>query len=101
MNRVSEAMANVPGGEEHAHGYVGVRPEHIELIDARSPPADGLVGRVEKCVFLGSFTRVTLNVDDKKLTLELRGKRTDLVAGAPLGIRIPANAIHRLHDAVD
>jgi ABC-type Fe3+/spermidine/putrescine transport system ATPase subunit len=102
MNRVSESMALRSCAGQRADGdrYIGVRPEHIELIDAELPPVDGLVGRVEKCVFLGSFTRVTLNVDNRRLTLELRGKRTDLVAGAPLGIRIPEGAIHRLQDAV-
>jgi hypothetical protein len=50
-------------------------------------------------VFLGSFTRITLNVDDRKLLLELRGRRTDLTAGATLAVRIPTAAIHRLQDA--
>jgi hypothetical protein len=31
--------------------------------------------------------------------LELRGRRTDLVVGATLAVRIPAAAIHRLQDA--
>ena len=60
-----------------------------------------LVGHIEKCVFLGSFTRITLNVDDKRLVLELRGRRTDLKPGAALAVRIPAGAIHRLQDATE
>ena len=79
--------------------YIGIRPEHIELVDTATTAVDALVGCIEKCVFLGSFTRITLNVDDKRLVLELRGRRTDLVPGAPLTVRIPADAIHRLQDA--
>ena len=56
----------------------------------RRRAADTLVGRIEKCVFLGSFTRITLVVDDQRLVLELRGRRTDLVPGAALSVRIPA-----------
>jgi ABC-type sugar transport system ATPase subunit len=81
-----------------ADPYVGIRPEHIELTDAASADGCAVVGRIEKCVFLGSFTRITLNVDDKRLLLELRGRRTDLVTGATLAVRIPACAIHRLRD---
>jgi len=50
---------------------------------------------------IGSFTRITLNVDGKRLVLELRGRRTELAAGAALAIRIPAAAIHRLQGAAE
>ena len=103
MNLVRLSTAKLPAAVGRTNGdpYVGIRPEHIELIDAATPDADALVGRVEKCVFLGSFTRITLDVDDKRLVLELRGRRTDLAPGAALAIRIPAAAIHRLRDAVE
>jgi iron(III) transport system ATP-binding protein len=103
MNLVRLSMAKLPVAEGRADGdpYIGIRPEHIELTGAVAPGADTLVGRIEKCVFLGSFTRVTLNVDDEQLVLELRGRRTDLVAGAALAVRIPAGAIHRLQDAAE
>ena len=78
---------------------IGIRPEHIELIDAGTPAADVLVGRIEKCVFLGSITRITLVMGDQRLVLELRGRRTDLAPGGALSVRIPANAIHLLQDA--
>ena len=101
MNLVRSSTAKLPVARDHADGdpYIGIRPEHIELIDAATPEADTLVGRIEKCIFLGSFTRITLNVDDKRLLLELRGRRTDLMAGGALAVRIPAGAIHRLQDA--
>ena len=101
MNLMKLSTAKLVIADDHTAGdpYIGIRPEHIELIDAGTPGADGLVGHIEKCIFLGSFTRITLNVDDKRLVLELRGRRTDLLAGAPLAVRIPADAIHRLQDA--
>jgi len=101
MNLVRQSVARIPPAERQAEAdpYVGIRPEHIELIDANGAQSDALLGRIEKCVFLGSFTRITLKVDDRKLMLELRGRRTDLVVGATLAVRIPAAAIHRLQDA--
>ena len=101
MNLVRPSMAyrDFRAGKPDGDAFVGIRPEHIELIDAGTPAADSLHGRIEKCVFLGSFTRITLLVDDKPLLLELRGRRTDLVPGGMLAVRIPAGAVHRLQDA--
>ncbi len=93
------AYRDFRAGKPDGDAFVGIRPEHIELIDAGTPAADSLHGRIEKCVFLGSFTRITLLVDDKPLLLELRGRRTDLVPGGMLAVRIPAGAVHRLQDA--
>jgi len=95
MNLLHASAANVPAD----HAYIGIRPEHIELIDGNVATDGTLSGRIEKCVYLGSITRVILNVDDRRLVLELRGRRSDLCAGDLLAIRIPAAAIHRLLDA--
>ena len=97
--RLSATKLSIAGERSDGDPYVGIRPEHIELIDVTAADADTLVGRIEKCVFLGSFTRITLTVDGKRLLLELRGRRTDLATGAALAVRIPAAAIHRLQDA--
>jgi ABC-type Fe3+/spermidine/putrescine transport system ATPase subunit len=99
MNLVRLSMAKLPVLADDGDPYIGIRPEHIELIDAATPETETLVGRIEKCVFLGSFTRITLNVDEKRLVLELRGRRTDLLIGTTVAVRIPAAAIHRLQDA--
>ena len=95
MSRLHPGLAPAETGGDRV---IGIRPEHIELIDAATPAADVLVGRIEKCVFLGSFTRITLAVDDERLQLELRGRRTDLLPGGVLSVRIPAHAVHRLQD---
>ena len=100
MNLVRLSTARLsPANDRADDPYIGIRPEHIELTDAATADASSLTGRIEKCVFLGSFTRITLNVGEKRLVLELRGRRTDLVAGDALAVRIPAGAIHRLQDA--
>jgi hypothetical protein len=39
---------------------------------------------------------VTLRLADERLLVELRGKRTDLVPGARVSVRVPATALHRL-----
>src|SRR4030095_10573789 len=98
MNLLAPALAGHDANAGHAEhdAFVGIRPEHIELIDAGTQPADMLHGRIEKCVFLRSFTRITLVVDGSSLLLELRGRRTDLEPGGTLAVRLPAGALHRL-----
>ena len=96
MSRLASGIAVTRGDDDRV---IGIRPEHIELIDAATPTADVLVGRIEKCVFLGSITRITLVTGDQRLILELRGRRTDLLPGGELSVRIPESAIHRLQDA--
>ena len=78
------------------HARAGVRPEHIELVDLAAAAPDHRRGRVERSVFLGSTTRLTLRVDDERVTLELSGRRDDLPPGAEVAIRIPARALLRL-----
>jgi ABC-type sugar transport system ATPase subunit len=97
--RRSLAIAGAASGEAAADSVIGIRPEHIELADPAAAGGDHLVGRIEKCVFLGSFTRITLAVGDDRLLLELQGRRVDLTPGEPLLIRIPVEAVHRLEDA--
>jgi iron(III) transport system ATP-binding protein len=83
------------------HGYplAGVRPEQIEILalDADSP--DRRLARVDRCVFLGSITRLTLLVDDQRVTLEIKGRRDDLAPGTQLAVRIPAESLLPLEDS--
>jgi len=94
--RASTTVNDASEPEPDPDSMVGIRPEHIELIEAGTAAVDTLQGRIEKCVFLGSFTRITLRVDGSPLVLELRGRRTDLQPGATLAVRFPAGALHRL-----
>ena len=57
---------------------------------------EGRRARVERSVFLGSFTRVAVRIDGEPLTLELSGRRDDLVPGAEVTVRIPASALLKL-----
>ena len=74
------------------HALAGIRPEHVELLDGIDAP-DRRVGRVERSVFLGSVTRVTLLVDGTPVLLELAGRRGDLAPGTEIAVRFPPRAL--------
>ncbi|MBL8704598.1 MAG: ATP-binding cassette domain-containing protein [Rhodospirillales bacterium] len=88
------AFAGVSFSGMAAQEVVGIRPEHVELCTAEH--ADAIAGRVEKSVFLGSVTRVTLAVGGGRMVIELRGRVADLAPGSPLAVRLPPDALHRL-----
>ena len=64
-----------------------------------------MAGSVERCIFLGSITRVTLRLDDERdrdaqrVTIELQGRRDDLVPGTRLAVRLPPGALLPLADS--
>ena len=82
----------------NGHPLAGIRPEQVELIadGMMAAAADASGGVVERCVFLGSITRVTLRVEGQPITIELQGRRDDLSPGTPLAIRLPPGALLRL-----
>jgi len=82
----------------HGHPLAGIRPERIELVDGAGPQSDCRIGCVDRCVFLGSITRVVLTVDGQSVTLELQGRRDDLAPGTQIAIRLPERALMRLDD---
>jgi hypothetical protein len=81
----------------HGHASAGIRPEHVELGDG-DPAGAHRVGRVSRCVFLGSITRVTLVIDGQDLLVELSGRRDDLAPGVEVAVRLPAHALVRLDE---
>jgi iron(III) transport system ATP-binding protein len=83
----------------HGLAVAGVRPEQIELLERAEASYDCRVGRVQRCVFLGSITRVTLCVEGAPIMIELAGRRDDLLPDREVAIRIPAAAVLRLDDA--
>jgi hypothetical protein len=56
-------------------------------------------GVIEKAVFLGNVTRVTLELADQKLLVEMRGRAGRLERGAPLDVCLPREAIKVLHES--
>ena len=82
----------------------GIRPEQVELAAGAATP-DTMAGSVERCIFLGSITRVTLRLDDERdrdaqrVTIELQGRRDDLVPGTKLAVRLPPGALLPLADS--
>ena len=97
MNRVNPAFVGLPAGGQDS--FLGIRPEHVEVDDAVGASEGARIAEVEKCVFLGSCTRVTLRIAGERLVVELRGKRTDISPGGKVAVRIPAEAIHRLRES--
>ena len=81
------------------HAVAGIRPEHVELAAGAAPTGEHRVGRVSRCVFLGSLTRITLALDGQHLTVEVQGRRDDLAPGVEVAVRLPARALMRLDDA--
>jgi iron(III) transport system ATP-binding protein len=79
--------------------FIGVRPEDV-ILDGAAPDAGIRVqGVVEKAVFLGNVTRVTLALADQKLLVELRGRGGQVERGAPLAVCLPRAAIRVLGES--
>jgi iron(III) transport system ATP-binding protein len=78
---------------------IGVRPEDVVLDGDGADAGIRVRGVVEKAVFLGNVTRVTLELADQKLLVELRGRAGRLERGAPLEVCLPRAAIRVLHDS--
>jgi ABC-type Fe3+/spermidine/putrescine transport system ATPase subunit len=85
--------------DAHGNRIAGVRPEHIEIVEGVADGPEHRRGRVQRCAFLGSVTRVTLRIGEDAVVVEVRGRREDLVAGSEVTIRIPGEALLRLTDA--
>jgi iron(III) transport system ATP-binding protein len=97
------ALAGVPlrlaAGDAGQVRLVGVRPEDVEIVDAGTPPDNQVKGIVEKAVYLGSVTHVTLAIGPQRLLLEARGSRRVPERSAPLAVRLPPEALRPLADA--
>jgi iron(III) transport system ATP-binding protein len=78
---------------------VGVRPENIEVVPEDDNGANLVKGTIERTVFLGNMTRITLDVDGQKLLVELRAASPKLTRGTPLIVRIPPGAVKVLGKA--
>jgi iron(III) transport system ATP-binding protein len=90
------ALEGEPALERAA--LIGVRPEDVILGEHGPDAGIRVKGVVEKAVFLGNVTRVTLELADQKLLVELRGRAGRLERGAPLDVCLPREAITVLHE---
>jgi len=84
--------------DEPSSATIGIRPEDLEIVAAGSGGENVVSGRVEKVVYLGNVTRVTVSIGGQKLDLEQRGGPGGLAPGVPLSVKLPADAIHNLED---
>jgi iron(III) transport system ATP-binding protein len=94
------ALAGTPirlpaGGPSDAR-MVGLRPEDVEVVDAGAPADNRVTGTIEKAVYLGSVTHVTLALGSQRLLLEVRGPRRVFARSAPLTVRLPPEALRPL-----
>jgi iron(III) transport system ATP-binding protein len=83
------------GGIDGDRNLIGVRPEHIQWVSGQDA-GDAFIGEIERSVFLGNVTRVTVAVEGQRLLVELPGAATDIGPGTRLSLRIPPEAVHRL-----
>jgi len=93
------APIRLPSGEPGGARLVGLRPEDVEVVGAGGPTDNRVTGVVEKAVYLGSVTHVTLTVGAQRLLLEVRGPRRALARGAPLTVRLPPEALKPLSES--
>jgi iron(III) transport system ATP-binding protein len=91
------AGAPIRGIDGRPSQIIGIRPEDVEIVADASAVQDNVVtGRVDKVVYLGNFTRVTLDVGGQKIALEHRGGHDRLAPGEALSVKIPSASIHDL-----
>jgi ABC-type Fe3+/spermidine/putrescine transport system ATPase subunit len=75
---------------------IGIRPEDVILGDPG--PGVRVTGVVEKAVFLGNVTRVTLGLEGQKLLVELSSGAPRFERGAAVEVGLPSEAIRILHE---
>jgi iron(III) transport system ATP-binding protein len=88
----------LPAGGAGRVRLVGLRPEDVEVAEAGATTDNRITGTVEKAVYLGSVTHVTLAVGTQRLLLEVRGPRQALARNAPLTVRLPPEALRPLSE---
>jgi iron(III) transport system ATP-binding protein len=77
---------------------IGVRPEEVEIAPAGAAGANIFPGTVARTVFLGNVTRMTVDVDDQQLLVEMRGNHTEIVPGRELSVVLRPSALHLLQE---
>jgi iron(III) transport system ATP-binding protein len=89
----------LPAGAPPRVRLVGLRPEDVEVVETGAPTENHVTGTVEKAVYLGSVTHVTLAVGQQRLLMEVRGPRRALARSALLTVRLPPEALRPLSEA--
>jgi iron(III) transport system ATP-binding protein len=95
--RLGEAGIRLDGRKPAGQGplLVGIRPEDLVPCEPGAG-SNRITGVVEKAVFLGNVTRVTLAAAGHSLMVELRGRPAGLEPGASFAVLVPPEAIHLL-----
>lgn len=78
---------------------IGVRPEEIEIAETGAGGENTFPGTVARTVFLGNVTRMTVDVGDQQLLVEMRGNHTAIAPGRELSVVLPPAALHLLQES--
>jgi ABC-type Fe3+/spermidine/putrescine transport system ATPase subunit len=84
------------GGALGDAALIGIRPEDVIL--GGPEPGIRVEGVVEKAVFLGNVTRVTLGLAGQKLLVEMSSGAPRFERGARVEVCLPSEAIRVLHE---
>lgn len=93
---VAGATLNLKNINTKGPWVVGVRPEHVQVGPDIKDCTNLITGTIDRAVFLGNVTRITLDLDGQKLVAEIRSELQRPTRDSPLTVRIPANAIRIL-----
>jgi len=90
----------IDAGHDTATGaaLIGVRPEEIEIAPLGTTGENAFPAKVERTVFLGNVTRMTVSVADQQLLVETRGNHAEIAPGQELAVVLPPRVLHVLQE---
>ncbi|MCP4292530.1 MAG: TOBE domain-containing protein, partial [bacterium] len=92
--RLAGCLLSVEGEQPKNTEFVYVRPEAVEVLTDLRPGTNRFPGRVSKTTFLGTSTRVELEVGKQHLAAELRYKEASILQpGQEITVYLPPEAV--------
>ncbi len=91
------ALGGVPLELPAPARVVGIRPE--DVVPAGGGGPNEVVGTVQRAVFLGSVTHVTLAIGGQPLLVEVGGAEPVPARGTPMTVRLPPERLRPLPEA--
>ena len=77
---------------------IGVRPEEILIAPSGTEGENAVPGTVQRTIFLGNVTRMTVDVADQQILVEMPGNHTAIAPGRELSVVLPPAALHLLQE---
>src|SRR3954453_4016626 len=94
--------AQAPAGHAAGPARAVIRPENVEVGEARLTGANRLPGMVDRAVFLGSTTQVKVRLPQGAVVQSLvtnSAMRDNLATGQPVTVNLPAESLRVLSSA--